>query len=77
MTSIDTNVSNYTMSELMAIVGLNDLDPTNIVDATASFIEKFRENNPTLSTFFQGVQSQLLQYSQNSYSYEEDGNQGI
>ena len=77
MTSIDTNVSNYTMSELMAIVGLNDLDPTNIVDATASFIEKFRENNPTLSTFFQGVQSQLLQYSQNSYSDEEDGNQGI
>jgi hypothetical protein len=76
MTSIDTNVSNYTMSELMAILGLNDLDPTNIVDATSSFIEKFRENNPKLSTFFQGVQSQLLQYSQNSYSDEEDGNQG-
>ena len=27
MTSIDTNVSNYTMSELMAILNLNDLNP--------------------------------------------------
>jgi hypothetical protein len=76
MTSIDTNVSNYTISELMAIVGLEDLDPTNIMNVTSSFIEKFRENNPTLSSFFQDVQSQLLQYSQNSYSDEEDGNQG-
>jgi hypothetical protein len=38
MSSIDTNVSNYTMSELMAIVNLNDLDPTSIMDATSPFV---------------------------------------
>ena len=34
MTSIDTNVSNYTLSELMAIVELNDLDPNEITEKT-------------------------------------------
>jgi len=70
MTSIDTNVSNYTMSELMAIVNLNDLDPISIMDATLPFVEKFKYTNPSLSTFFQGVQSQLLQYSQDLYDKE-------
>jgi len=74
MTSIDTNVSNYTISELMAIVGLNDLDPTSIVEATSSLIEKFKDNNPTLSTFFQDIQSQLLQYSQGLYDTDDTNN---
>ena len=65
MTSIDTDVSNYTMTELMVIVGLNDLEPTSIMNATSPFVEKFKDNNPLLSTFFQDIQSQLLQYSQN------------
>jgi len=34
MTTIDTNVSNYTLSELMTIVELDDLDPENIVEQT-------------------------------------------
>jgi len=72
MTSIDTNVSNYTMSELMAIVNLEDLDPTNIMNATTSFIEKFKETNPQLSVFFRDIQSQLLQYSKDIY--DEDNN---
>jgi len=72
--TIDTNVSNYTVSELMAIVGLNDLDPTSILEATSSFIEKFKDNNPTLSTFFQGIQSQLLQYSQGLYDTDDANN---
>jgi len=72
MTSMDTNVSNYTMSELMTIVGLNDLDPRSIMDSTSPFVEKFKNTNPTLSTFFQGVQSQLLQYSQDLYNKEDN-----
>jgi hypothetical protein len=64
MTSIDTNVSNYTMSELMAIVNLDDLDPTSIMKATSPFVEKFKDNNPKLSSFFSDIQSQLLQYAQ-------------
>jgi len=74
MTSIDTNVSNYSMSELMAIAGLDDLDPRSIMDATSSYVEKFKDNNPTLSTFFQNIQSQLLQYSQDLLEKEDDDN---
>jgi hypothetical protein len=73
MTNIDTNVSNYTLSELMAIVGLNDLDPTKIMKATAPYVEKYKQSNPTLSTFFKGIQSQLLQYSQDLYNEDDKG----
>jgi len=73
MTSIDTNVSNYTLSELMAIAGVNDLDPTSIMDATSRYIEKYKTSNPTLSTFFKGIQSQLLQYSQGLYNEDDKG----
>lgn len=73
MTSIDTNVSNYTMSELMAIVNLSDLDPTSIMEATSPYVEQFKNTNPTLSTFFQGIQSELLQYSQGLYDKDDTG----
>lgn len=73
MTSIDTNVSNYTLSELMAIVGLNDLDPTSIMNATSPYVEKYKNSNPTLSTFFKGIQSQLLQFSQGLYNEDNKG----
>jgi hypothetical protein len=76
MTTMDTNVSNYTMSELMAIVDLNDLDPRSIMKSTTPFIDKFKITNPILSTFFQDVQSELLQYSQDLYNKEEDDDIG-
>jgi len=63
MTSIDTTVSNYTLSELMAIVGLNDLDPSEIKDKTNQLIARFKNKNPKMSVFFQEIQSQLLQYA--------------
>ena len=72
MTTIDTNVDNYTLSELMAIVNLNDLDPTNIMNATSPYVEKYIKSNPSLSTFFKGVQSQLLQYAQDLYNEDDD-----
>jgi hypothetical protein len=36
---MDTNVSNYTLSELMAIVELNELDPSEITDKTNKLIK--------------------------------------
>lgn len=71
MTSIDTNVSNYTLSELMAIVELDDLDPPNIMYQTNKYIEKFEETNPTLSVFFKDIQSQLLQYANDLYNEDD------
>ena len=63
--NVDTNVDNYTLSELMAIVDVNDLDPPEITRKTNILIEKFKNGNPVLSVFFREVQSQLLQYSMN------------
>lgn len=73
MTNIDTDVSNYTLSELMAIVGLNDLDPRTIMDKTYPLIEKYEVDNPTLSIFFKDIQSQLLRFSQGLYDESNKG----
>ena len=56
--NIDTNVSHYSLSELMAIVELQELEPDKIVTQTNKYIKKFKTSNPTLSTFFMELQSQ-------------------
>ena len=64
--SIDMDVSNYSLSELMAIVGINgqyDFTPKNIENKTNFFINKYKATNPQLSSFFLDIQTQLLQYS--------------
>lgn len=64
MANVDMDVSNYTLSELMAIVDLVDVDPESIVEQTNYYIKKYKNKNPALSVFFQDIQSQLLQYAQ-------------
>ena len=64
---IDTDVSNYTLEELMAIVGLDDLDPEEIIKKTNFYVEKYKTTDSNLSIFFQSIQDGLLQYIQ----YEE------
>jgi hypothetical protein len=63
VSNIDTNVANYTLSELMAISGVSDLDPDEITSQTNTFISKYKTSNPQISSFFKAIQSQLLQYS--------------
>jgi hypothetical protein len=58
--NIDTNVHHYNLSELMAIIGLNELNPEEIVNKTNSMINKFKIKDPTLSIFFQNIQNKLL-----------------
>ena len=41
MTTIDYNTDNYTISELLAIVGLDDPNEEQIVDTTNKLIERF------------------------------------
>jgi hypothetical protein len=72
MTSVDTDVSNYTLSELMAIIEVNDIDPEEIIKNTTALISKFKDSNPQLSVFFMDVQSQLLQYSQGLLAEKEE-----
>ena len=70
--NIDTNVANYTISELMAISGIQDIDPDEITSKTNSFINKYKTSNPQISTFFKAIQSQLLQYSSDLNNTEND-----
>jgi hypothetical protein len=74
MTSLDTNVSNYTLSELLTIVELNneDINEETILTKTNKLINKFKIKKPELSVFFKEIQSQLLQYVNGLESNEED-----
>jgi hypothetical protein len=65
MTSLDTNVSNYSLSELLTIVELDNDDDINedtIITNTNKFINKFKTKKPELAVFFKEIQSQLLEY---------------
>lgn len=67
MTDMDTDVSNYTLSELLAILNMNNsesISPKAIVEKTNKLIHKFKDKNPEMSVFFLEVQTQLLQYAQ-------------
>ena len=61
----DTNVSNYTLSELLTIVGIDDEDinQDTIISKTNKLINKFKNKNPVISVFFKEVQTELLQYA--------------
>ena len=64
MTEIDTNVSSYSLSELLTIVNLDNESVTKdqVIKHTNYFINKFKNKNPELAVFFEEVQSELLQY---------------
>jgi hypothetical protein len=76
MTDIDTNVGNYTLSELLTIAGIenDDINEEAIMEKTDKLINRFKVKNPQLSVFFKGVQSQLLQYEQGlNVQSDDDG----
>ena len=73
MTSINTNISDYTLSELMAIIEIEDLTSSHIIENTDFYIKKYKVKDPKLSVFFQDVQSQLLQYAE-GLEHETDNN---
>lgn len=75
MTSFDTNVSNYTLSELMAIIEIDDLQPEDIIENTNYYINKYKITNPIMSIFFKEIQSQLLQYIQDAEENENNDNE--
>jgi hypothetical protein len=59
-TCFDTNVNNYTTSELLSIAELNSLDPHKITTQTNSLINKFRITRPEVADFFIDIQKRLL-----------------
>ena len=66
-TKIDTNIDNYSIGDMLTILGLDQEDPTDeeITDKTDQYIQRFRdENNPEMEDFFQSMQEKLIEYNQ-------------
>jgi len=64
MTSIDTNINNYTISELLTILALDDPDPSSIETKTDEYIARFtKEKKSDLVIFFEEIKSVLLNYA--------------
>ena len=66
-TNIDTNIENYTLPEMLSILGL-DSNPSNkeITDATNKYITQLKGNgtdNSDVIGFFQDMQETLLSYN--------------
>jgi hypothetical protein len=72
MTTIDTNVSNYTLSELIAIAGIDVIEPDEIIQKTDKQIKRFKSSKPEISVFFEEIQSQLLHYAEGLEYKKED-----
>ena len=61
--SADLNVNNYTISELLAILELDEPTNSEIIDKTNELIERFtNENNQRLVTFFTNIQTKMVEY---------------
>ena len=75
MTTIDTNVSNYTLSELIAIAGINVIEPKEIIEKTDKQIKRFKTSKPEISVFFEEIQSQLLHYAE-GLEYKKSDSRG-
>lgn len=72
MTSIDTNIQNYTISEMLTILSLEDIDVEQITEQTNEYIEKFtNEKKPDLVIFFKEMQSVLLNYAEELETSED------
>ena len=73
MSTVDYNIDNYTITELLAILNLDDPTEEQILDTTNKLIDRFTtENSPNLVDFFQNIQSKLLQYINQLESSGED-----
>jgi hypothetical protein len=61
--SADLNVNNYTISELLAILELDEPTNSEIIDKTNELIERFtNENNERLVSFFTNIQTKMMKY---------------
>ena len=61
MNTMNTNVDDYTIDELMDIIDIDTLTEKNVRSACERYIQEFRTSkNPELITFFQNIEKKLL-----------------
>jgi len=75
--NIDTNIDNYTVSELLTILDIDDPTVENVTAETHKYIVKFtNEQNPAMVIFFQDMQTELIQYSTELATSDEPAEYG-
>jgi len=58
---MNTNVDDYTINELMDIIGIDSLTEKNVISVCEVYIQQFTAlNNQQLITFFQNIEKRLL-----------------
>ncbi len=63
MSSFDTNINNYTIPELLAILQLDDPTDEEVLDTTNYYYNKFNdEDQSETAAFFKNAQIRLLEY---------------
>jgi hypothetical protein len=71
MTTIDTNISNYSLSELIAIADLNELDHDEIISKTDKQIARFKNSNdikdPNLKELYYYATGKTMENHHNSF----------
>ena len=83
MSQVDLNIDNYTITELLQIIELDDPTSDEIINRTNKYIYQFspsNENRSELFVFFQKMQAKLLRYIDNleqgeDIEYEPDDTQ--
>jgi hypothetical protein len=56
--NVDTDVNNYTVSDLLIILDLDEVNSDDITEKTDFYINKFKkERNREMASFFQDVQN--------------------
>ena len=61
--TFDTNINNYSLSDVMTILGLGN-KPTReeVIEKSDEYINKYKNNNPIISNFFMDVKKYVLDY---------------
>lgn len=82
MSTVSYNVDDYTISELLAILGLDeDATEDEVMDTTNKYIQQYSSSqggasySKQLAPFFESMQTKLLQYM-NSEEGEDEGDEG-
>ena len=77
MSKVDYNVDNYTITELLAILELEEpVTSDEIIEETDKYIEQFSsEGRADLVSFFESMQTKLLKYSESFDGIEYEPNE--
>ena len=75
-TLFNTDISTYTISELMAIANIDEMEEDEIIKKTNEFITQYQKSKKNVAEFFRNIQLKLLDYIQLN-NYENDKNNHV